>query len=285
MKNILFFLTLLTMSITTTQAQKLENSTLWEISGNGLNKASYLFGTIHVSCDATLSKSVKEALNKTTQTVLEIDMDDPTLQSKMMNDMYMKDGKKLSDFVTDQEFAAIDSLFIKNVGISIKLVENFKPLFLTTMLLPKYLDCPMQSYETEIMNVAKKQKKDIKGLETIEEQLKVFEDIPYEDQIKELVKSAKDNLTSDKKLLAKMLEVYDQQDITKMLKMTYDEDSSVSGHQDKLLDNRNINWIPRIEVFAKEKPTFFAVGAGHLAGENGVIVLLRKAGFTVKAVK
>ena len=51
-----------------------------------------------------------------------------------------------------------------------------------------------------------------------------------------------------------------------------------------LLINRNKNWIPEISKYAKEKPTFFGVGAGHLPGENGVINLLRKAGYTVKAV-
>lgn len=278
-------MTLLTLSITSVQGQKLENSTLWEISGNGLKESSYLFGTIHISCDATLSEIVKEALDKTTQTVLEIDMDDPTMQSKMMSNMYMKDGKKLSDFVSEEDFASIDSLFIKNMGMSIKLIQNLKPFFLSTMLLPKYLDCQMQSFEAEIMKVAKEQNEDIKGLETIEDQLQVFEDIPYEDQIKDLVKSAKDNLADDKLILAQMLEVYKNQDITKMLEMSATDESSISDHQDKLLDNRNKKWIPRIEAFAKEKPTFFAVGAGHLAGENGVILLLRKAGFIVKAVK
>jgi uncharacterized protein YbaP (TraB family) len=52
-----------------------------------------------------------------------------------------------------------------------------------------------------------------------------------------------------------------------------------------LLDNRNQNWIPKIEKVAKEKPTLFAVGAAHLPGENGVIALLRKKGYTVEAVK
>ena len=52
-----------------------------------------------------------------------------------------------------------------------------------------------------------------------------------------------------------------------------------------LLKNRNTNWIPKIEKAAKEKPTFFGVGAAHLGGDDGVIKLLRKKGYTVEAVK
>ena len=55
--------------------------------------------------------------------------------------------------------------------------------------------------------------------------------------------------------------------------------------ENDLLVTRNQNWIPKIQQITKEKPTFFAVGAGHLGGKKGVIALLRDAGFTVKAVK
>jgi uncharacterized protein YbaP (TraB family) len=55
-------------------------------------------------------------------------------------------------------------------------------------------------------------------------------------------------------------------------------------YTDILLSDRNHNWIPVIGEEAKKRPTFFAFGAGHLGGENGVINLLRKAGFTVKPI-
>ena len=135
------------------------------------------------------------------------------------------------------------------------------------------------------MKIAKEQGEEIKGLETIEEQLKVFDDIPYKAQAKDLARSASDNMEYDRKLFKKMYEVYDAENITVMLDMMNDENlESVAEHQDKLLIERNKNWISKIEDYAKEQPTFFGVGAGHLAGEEGVIMLLRKAGYTVTAV-
>ena len=117
MKHFLSLLICAFLSITAINEQQLENSTLWKISGNGLEKPSYLFGTIHITCDASLDDDIKKALDETTQLVLELDMDDPTMQSKMMGGMYMKDGKTLKDYVSEEEFIAIDSLFINQAGI------------------------------------------------------------------------------------------------------------------------------------------------------------------------
>jgi len=285
MKKLLFAFAFIAATLST-NAQKLENSTLWKITGNGLEEPSYLFGTIHITCDATLSDKVKLALNKTSQIVLEIDMDDPALQGKMMGGMMMKGGKSLKDLVSKEEYAKIDSLFINNMGMSVSLMQTVKPFFLSAMFYPKMIDCPVQSFELEIMKVAKEQKEEVYGLETIEDQIQVFEDIPYSEQVKELLRSANDNLAYDRSVIKRLLEVYKSENITGMLDMMSEEGANITANfQDEMLDQRNKNWIPRIEEFAKKKPTFFGVGAGHLAGKNGVIKLLRKAGFTVTAVK
>ena len=285
MKNLITTVLLSIFSVISINAQKLENSTLWKIEGNGLKKPSYIFGTIHITCDATIEDDVKKALDETSQVVLEIDMDDPSMQTKMMGGMYMKDGKKISDLVSKEDYAIIDSLITNEVGMPLKMVENIKPFFLIAMLYPKMLDCPMQSFEQELMAVATEQKEDINGLETIEDQMKVFDDIPYEDQVADLLKTAKDNLQKDRDMFTKMLDIYKDENIEALIAMMNDdESSSVNKHQDKLLINRNKNWIPKISEYAIEQPTFFGVGAGHLAGEFGVINLLREAGYTVSAI-
>ena len=285
MKKTLSILALTCLSILSINAQELENSTLWKIEGNGLEHASYVFGTIHITCDATIENDVKKALDETTQIVLEIDMDDPAMTSKMMGGMYMKDGQKISDLVSEEEFAIIDALITKEVGMPLKMVETIKPFFLIAMLYPKMIDCPMQSFEQELIKIAVEQEEEINGLETIEDQMQVFEDIPYKDQVADLLKTAKDNLASDKETFKKMLELYEAENISAIVDMMDDdENSSLAQHQDKLLENRNKNWISKISDYSKEQPTFYGVGAGHLAGEFGVINLLKDAGYTVTAV-
>ncbi len=285
MKRILSLLVVAALSIFSITAQNLENSTLWKIEGNELEKPSYLFGTIHITCNATLEDDVKKALDETTQIVMELDMDDPSMQMKMMKSIYFKDGKTLKDFVSEEDYKSIDSLFINNMGMPVKMLEKVKPFFLSSMFFPKMLDCPMQSFELELTKIAKEQEEEIYGLETLEEQIQVFDDIPLEDQYADLVRMAKDNLEYDKETFSKMLKLYEEENITAILDMMDDDtNKTVSEHQDVLLKQRNENWISKISEYAKDQPTFFGVGAGHLPGENGVIQLLRNAGYTVEAV-
>jgi uncharacterized protein YbaP (TraB family) len=59
----------------------------------------------------------------------------------------------------------------------------------------------------------------------------------------------------------------------------------MAGYEDLLLINRNKNWIPVMEKAMSTQATFFAVGAGHLPGKDGIISLLRNAGYTVNPVE
>lgn len=261
-----------------------QNSLLWKISGNGLDAPSYLYGTIHVTCDATLDATTKTAMDKTQQLYLELDMDDPSMMTAMMTGMMMKDGNTMSALASAEDFALVDAYLTKNLGISAKMFDSMKPFMISTMLLPSLMNCPMQSVEDELMKLSKAQGEEIFGLETVAEQLAIFDAIPYKEQMDELVESVKNQFVDEKKQIDEMFRVYAAKDLNAMLELVDEEDGIMAAHQDKLLADRNIKWIPKIGTIAKQKPTFFGVGAAHLAGENGVIALLRKAGFTVEAV-
>lgn len=267
-------------------AQKLDNALLWKISGNGLTAPSYLYGTIHMTCDAALDDKVLAALDATSRLYLELDMDDPSLQSTMMRGMIMKDGITMSSLASAEDFAAVDDLLKKTTGVSATMLDNVKPVMVTSMLLPGMFDCAPQATEAVLMQISQEQNEEILGLETVEEQLAVFDAIPYKQQMQELVKTARSGMVSDKEELKKMMDIYSREDITALLEFMHaSENKMYSEHNDVLLANRNRNWIPKIEAAAKAAPTFFGVGAAHLAGEQGVIKLLRKKGYKVEAVK
>lgn len=267
-------------------AQELEKSLLWKISGNGLKKPSYLFGTIHLTCDSSLDANTLNALKATEQLYLELDMDDKSIQMQMMKLMMMKDGAKLSTLLSPEDFKILDEFLKKNLNMSAKMFDSFKPFMISSMLFPKMLDCKSQSVESELMKVTKEQNEEIFGLEKAEDQMKVFDEISYQDQADELLKTVKDNLEKDKKEFIEMMTIYQNKDIEGMLKMMSDSDNKItSENQDILLNNRNKNWIPIMVKIMKDKPTFFGVGAGHLAGEEGVIKLLRKKGYKVEAIQ
>ena len=267
-------------------AQELEKSLLWKISGNGSKKPSYLFGTIHLTCDSSLDANTLNALEATEQLYLELDMDDKSIQMQMMKLMMMKDGAKLSTLLSPEDFKILDEFMKKNLNMSVKLFDSFKPFMISSMLFPKMLDCKSQSVESELMKITKEQNEEIFGLEKAEDQMKVFDEISYQDQADELLKTVKDNLEKDKKEFQEMITIYQNKDIEGMLKIMSDSDNKItSENQDILLNDRNKKWIPIMIKTMKDKPTFFGVGAAHLAGENGVIKLLRKKGYKVEAVK
>lgn len=267
-------------------SQELEKSLLWKISGKGLKSPSYLYGTIHATCDATLDVNTVKALDDTKQLFLEIDMDDKSMPMQMMKYMKMNDDAKLSTLLSPADFEILDAFLKENMNMSAKMLDTFKPFMVSAMLLPKLLDCKYASVESELMRVTKEQNEEVYGLEKVEEQMKVFDAIPYQTQADELLKTAKNGLEKDKIEFQKMMETYKSGDIEAMLVMMDDSDNKItSENKDVLLNNRNKNWIPIISKTAKEMPTFFGVGAAHLAGEEGVIKLLRKAGYKVEAVK
>ncbi len=282
MKNYLLHIGMVLLGLTS-QAQ--DNTLLYKISGNGLTKPSYLFGTIHLTCDATLDAKTLDAMDKTSQLYLELDMDDPNLQSSMMSGMMMKD-KTMTALASEADIKIVDTYLKDKLGMPVVALNNMKPFMISSMMLPLMLGCPAASIEMELVNVSKKQNEEIYGLETVAEQLAVFDAIPYQVQMDELVKSVKDKFESDKKELQELMTVYKSKDVNQIMKMMEKSDNKISSqYQDLLLNNRNKSWIPKIASIAKDKPTFFGVGAAHLGGSNGVIALLKKQGFKVDPVQ
>jgi len=145
------------------------------------------------------------------------------------------------------------------------------------------LSCQPQSYEMVFTQMATNAKKEMLGLETVEFQMGIFDQIPYEKQAALLADMVRKKEDSTKEF-AQMVALYKTQDVEGLLKAMDESEWDFNGYEDLLLANRNAAWIPVIQKAMQEKPTFFAVGAGHLGGEKGVLNLLKKQGYTVKPV-
>lgn len=264
----------------------LENSLLWKISGNGLEKPSYLYGTIHMTCNYKLTDKITKAFAETEQLTLEVDMDDPSMQAKMMKGMMMKDGKTLKNLLSEEDYKVLNIFFKENMGMNLEMFNKMKPMLVSTMLVTKMVPCATPvSYEAEFMKIAKEQKEQVNGLETVEYQMSVFDSIPYKEQLDNFLKMAKEGMEESKSEFEKLNSLYDKEDIQGLMKLMTDDEDMSAKFIDELLTKRNKNWIPVIKRMSSEKSTFYGVGAMHLAGDQGVIRLLRKDGFTVEAVK
>lgn len=263
-----------------------DNSLLWEISGNGLAKKSYLFGTFHLMCkdDIRFSNQLKSALASSNKIYMELDMDDPAVMLGGMMLMTMKDGKTLQDFYSKEEFNKLNQFFKDSLHTPLAMMQSLKPFFLIAMLYPKMMPCKkISGVEEELMKLAKADKKEIVGLETMEFQAAVFDSIPYQEQAKELLKSI-DSIASYAKYFDTMVTVYKNQQLGKMGELFNNSEFGMQEHQDILLDNRNKHWVEKLKSIMKKESVFVAVGAGHLPGEKGLITLLKKVGYTVRPI-
>ncbi len=264
-----------------------DNSLLWEISGNGLQKPSYLFGTFHIMCkqDVHFSETLKKALAASKEVYFEMDLDDPSNTLGGIFFMNMKDGKTLKDFYNEEEYTKIEQFFNDSLNTPLFALQKMKPLVLQAMLYPKLLSCKQSSgVEMELLKLVAEQKKEVKGLETIQQQASFFDDIPYETQARELLKSL-DSLSYWSAEFDNMVAVYKAQQLADIEKMFNDSDFTTGENKAILLDNRNRNWVEQLRTIMPKTNVFIAVGAGHLPGEHGVIELLRKAGYTVRPLQ
>ncbi|MCC6460879.1 MAG: TraB/GumN family protein [Saprospiraceae bacterium] len=270
-----------------------EKSLLWKISGNGLKKSSYLLGTIHLipKDKFELSEATYDALAEARRVTFEIDMKEMTnlsAQFSLLTKAFMNGGKTLKDLLPAEDYAFVKQKLDAR-GMPATMLERMKPMFLSTMFTsdeesPSVNTANMTSVEMELYRQVKRRKLESAGLETASYQMAIFDSIPYETQAKMLVETLR-NTEGSSHEFDDMIRMYLEQDINAMEAMMSGDDSGIGDYQDILLRNRNRNWIPVMGRMMREKSTLFAVGAGHLGGQSGVIALLRQEGYRVEAAQ
>ncbi len=287
-RSIVFFLGYVLGTFLAVQAsygQTTEKALLWEISGKGLKQPSYLYGTIHITCDngQGLNDEVKTAMENTEQLVLELDMDDPAMMQKMQKLSLNEGMQNFSANMAEEDKAIVNAFYKERFGAGLTQLGMMKPFVLMSMLYPTYLDCEKQTaVEMMLMQAAKSQEKEVFGLETVEEQMQVMDNIPMEEQITMLVNSIKE-FEQNKADFKELTDTYADQDIVSLYE-SFQKYPEYAKYEDEFLGDRNKNWIDDIEEIITKKPSFIGVGAAHLASKNGVINLLREAGYTLKPI-
>lgn len=262
-----------------------DNSLLWEVSGRGLAAPSYLYGTMHMVCaeDTKMSEGLKSAIKKSKQVYFELDMDNMEEMMSVLKYARMTNGLKLSDLVSPVDYQNLEDYFKNNKSmLPFGMMSRFKPYFITAIISETIMGCKKKvSVEQMIMTEARQYDKEVNGLETLEFQASIFDSIPYEKQAQDLVLYV-DSIDKFKEITLEMMEMYRKQDINNMDSLMEKSDPGMMQYMDVLLYDRNKRWASQIPEQMFNMPTLFAVGAGHLGGEKGVINLLKQQGFTVK---
>jgi uncharacterized protein YbaP (TraB family) len=260
---------------------------LWKISRPG-TAPSYLFGTMH-SEDAgviDLAPAVESAFTGCRQVILEVNLDTNAMIAGSTA-MLLTDGRRLSEIVGETLFERTAAA-LQSRGIPEALADHMKPWAAATALT---MPAPETGRVLDVVLFQRAQQsgKPIHGLETITEQLEVFEGLPLNDQVA-LLRDAVEQFGGIDAMNAELLAAYKRQDLATM--MAINEAAMATGDQRlagefqrRLIVDRNHRMADRMEPWLQQGGAFVAVGALHLPGEQGLIRLLERQGYSVRAIE
>lgn len=261
------------------------NSLLYQVKGKD-KKVSYLFGTIHMIPDSLyyFPSKLNKIVAKSNEVVLEIaDLSDRTKAQKLVK---LESGSSFDIFTPEQKDSVLnwgaELLHVKPEQFE-TLFQQVKPFVLMQLSFQKLMQSDVHMYDMELQLNAQKLGIPVSGLESMEDQIRIFDKIPSTEMAEMIMKMIR-NPNEGEEIFLKMAQYYHKQDLENLTKMILDNEEFGSASED-ILDKRNHNWIPKMEELMKTKTCFFAVGAGHLGGPNGVIELLRNLGYEVTPVR
>lgn len=269
---------------------------LWKISGNGIQKPSYIFGTHHVA-PATMIDSVKgasEALAGAEKVYGEIDMsvmNDMGAMMKMQQATMAPADSTLSKVFSADELKKIDAMLTEaGTPVTTTMLEPVKPATLSNLIalglakkaFPDF--DPMQQLDATIQVTAAQKGKPVGGLETLDSQIELLYGTPISFQAADIRKSI-DDIESCVESTRLMSEAYLAHDINKLYDIFTDPKNGMTEPEaERMIYKRNNAWVDILTGLLPTASIFIAVGAGHLPGEKGLINLLRKAGYNVEPI-
>lgn len=268
----------------------LQAQLLWKVSGKGLEKPSYLYGTVHVGDERAYQfhpnvlPAFEEAEGMAGELVFE-----PAMLFQLMGKIVMKDTT-LADLLPKEKYELVHAKLNEKLGFMAPMAERIQPVFVSSLMLEPELGTDTASrapsrepLDLYFQNEARKADKEVVGLETVQEQLDAFGVISLREQAEMLYQTVaeaeKQDSTQAESSVDKMLDLYAAEDIEALYKMTQQEMDTESA--ERLLTARNRRMVERFIKLTEQKSWFVAVGAAHLPGEHGLIALLREAGYTV----
>ena len=279
---------------------------LWKISGNGLQKPSYIIGTYHLAPVSFTDsiKGLKAALDASEQVYGEIVMADlasPENQQKAQAAMMLPDGQTLDKLFTADEMTRINALVKSVLGVDMtnpmvaQQLGKLTPYALQVQLgvliyLKKHPGFnPNEGFDSYFQKEAAAKGKGVGGLETFDFQINTLYKSATMERQKQLLLCMADNLEFTEEQTENVVKAFFTQDLDGIEKAMDEKlNNTCDGtpeEKETLIYSRNDNWMKQMPEIMKQKGTFFAVGAGHLPGERGLLAQLKKAGYTVEGIK
>lgn len=271
--------------------EHIEAQLLYEIYGKGLKKSSYILGTHHAVPISSLVHidNVFRCYNDCDAVVGEIVISEDSMIVNRMSEAATMNGL-ITDFLTQAEAESLDSALQKVLNLKLHDVAHLRPAMIQNIyemtLYEKYFparedDSSMDSF-FQILSID--QGKEIYGLESIDMQIELLlRSHTVQRQAQMLMATIRntDKLQHD---IEKLNNLYLSENLDSLYNWAIDFDRYSEDDIYRFVDKRNLAWIDKIVEYIKIKPCFIAVGALHLPGKTGILELLRKCGYKVRAV-
>ncbi len=300
MKRIVFVFALLLSALDA------NSQILYKISGNGLDKPSYILGTLHVM-DGTFTDSIPGldcAFEDVEQVCGEVDYSKVNLLSISIRSYlanYLPDSMRIDDCLDEQELDELNACLNEYYGLDLNnpiMYNQFKNLtpYAVAMQIANvltadiYEPCKTTMIDEYMQNIARDGGKGVVALESWDFQIELMFGL-YDglDRGKELLMSYVRYSDEVRNSQIAMLEAYKMQNldeidyaIAQLIDVPY---GHTEQEYNEIFKNRNLQWIELMPEVMSDKPTMFVVGAGHLTGKYSVLKLLKEEGYKVVAVK
>jgi uncharacterized protein YbaP (TraB family) len=257
---------------------------LWELHGK--HNTVYLLGSIHVLrlSDYPLAPVVLEAYSNAKSVIMEVNLEEISsaqVQEEMLTSAILPDGKTLPDVLGQQRYGRAGAL-AHEVGVELSTFDQFAPWFaaeaISQLQLTQLGFQPEAGVEMYFMERARSDGKSVAGLETIHDQLSLFQNMPLDTQAEYLISSLEQahDLPKEVTSMVQAWQRGDTQWFANQLQSEFGRDPLL---YESVLAARNRKWIPKIEALLNDDKNYLViVGTGHLVGQGSVIDLLKKDG-------
>ncbi len=263
---------------------------IWSFSDD--DTTVYLFGTVHLLKPETewRSEEIDAAFNAADTVYFEADVQSEAagLEALQVIGEYgvYKDGGSLSAALDDDEEREVAEAAAM-LGVSMSALEPNKPWWAGVQLAQVQIIsqgyAPDSGVEVVLSRDAQAQGKAFGYFESVREQLLFFGEMPEEDQIEFLVSGA-EQIEEDPRMLDRLVVDWAEGDVAGIADAMSEPEALGSDLlYERLIVQRNQNWVPKIEALLDEPGVkFVAVGAAHLAGDDSVVAMLRAKGYQIE---
>lgn len=263
-----------------------QNSLLWEISGNGAKDKSYLYGTLHLPNAKYfyVNPKVHVVKKKVDAGVFEVQLSQDSL-AYISFQLMAKSGQRVSDLCSKEEQELVYTFFKKHFGFEELITNGFIPIALNTLVLDVFSESDTTGAIDQLLqNDFKQQGKPVYALESVKFQADLLTGMPIEKQKESLIETLSD-LDSIANSLHELDSVYMNQDLAGIALLLNDLESEEYLSKELLNYSRNLKMIEKLPAMMEKESLLIAIGAAHLGGEEGLISLLRKKGYSINPIK